>query len=200
MLGILLYCIGVMYTPGPVNILSLNRGMQYRFTAHVPFCLGVGAALCFWFTLVGYAGSAVLGDHAMPFISALGVAFILYLAWKIISSDATIERADDGAAVLTFRDGLLMQLLNPKSFLAVLPVTTIQFPAAGIDGPAIALWSVGLSALGFGAPLSYAVIGSKVSAFVTNRRFLKCFNVVMGAMLAVVAVDMAYEHVFLAIW
>lgn len=199
MLSILLYCVGVMYTPGPVNIVSLNNGMQNRLAAHLPFCLGVGAALCFWFTLIGFTGGAVIGNDLMPYIAAAGTCFILYLAHKIITSEVGNVKGETGIRRLTFRDGLLMQLLNPKSFLAVLPVTTVQFPAAGIEGGMIAVWAVGLSMLGFGAPLAYALFGSTVSARIQSARFLRAVNILMGLLLVAVAAEMAYDHVFLAL-
>jgi len=200
MIGIVLYCFGVMYTPGPVNVLSLNQGVQRRFTQHIPFCVGVGGALCLWFLFVGYAGSAVMSDKVMPIISGLGSAFILYLAYKIIFSNVDGLVDEEESSAFTFRDGLLMQLLNPKSFLAVLPVTAVQFPAAGIEGVQIALWAVGLSALGFGAPLAYTYVGSKLSRFISNTTCLRWFNYLMGAALIYVAWDMAYKHVFLIIF
>ena len=199
MLGIVLFCIGVMYTPGPVNILSLNCGMQRKISRHVPFCLGVGTALAFYFSLVGYAGTAVVGGKMLPIIAGLGTCFILYLGWKVVSSDVNLDRTEEPAAALDFKDGLFMQLLNPKAFMVVLPVTTILFPAAGIDGAAVAGWALGLGVLSVWAPLSYAAIGALVSRRVENVRYFKWLNYAMGAMLFLVAGDMAYEQVYLAL-
>lgn len=197
MLGIILFCIGVMYTPGPVNILSLNCGMQRGPLSHVPFCLGVGAALAFWFALVGYAGAVVVGGPMLPVIAGLGTCFILYLGWKVVTADVDAPRTDKPVAALDFKDGLFMQLLNPKAFMVVLPVTTIQFPAAGIAGADVAIWSLALGALGVGAPLSYAAIGAAVTRRLGDTRYFRYLNYVMGGMLFVVAADMAYEHVYL---
>ncbi|WP_419787018.1 LysE family translocator [Pseudodesulfovibrio sp.] len=199
MIGIFLYCLGVMYTPGPVNILSLNQGVQNRFTQHIPFCAGVGVALCFWFLFIGYAGSAVMSDKVMPIISLLGTVFILYLACKIIFSNVDGLLRDEKGTTFSFRDGLLMQLLNPKSFLAVLPVTAVQFPAAGIEGSQIAVWSVVLGALGFGAPVAYAFVGARVAKHIENTRYIRWFNYLMGTALVFVALDIAYNHVYLAL-
>ncbi len=198
MLGILIYCIGIMYTPGPVNILSLNIGIQHPPAKHISFCLGVACALFFWFLLIGYTGSTVINGKAMPIIAAAGTCFICYLAFKIIAAE--VKTTDENSlSPVGFKEGFLMQLLNPKSFLAVLPVTTVQFPAAGIDGAAIALWSSGLGLLGFGAPFVYAVFGSTVTRHISGSSYFKYFNLVMGVMLLAVAVDMAYEHVYLAL-
>jgi len=199
MLGIVLFCFGVMYTPGPVNILSLNCGMQRKTSRHVPFCLGVGTALAFYFALVGYVGTAIVGSGVLPLIAGLGSCFILYLGWKVVTSDVDLARSEKSVGALDYKDGLLMQLLNPKAFMVVLPVATIQFPAAGIEGPAVVGWALALGALAVGAPLSYAAIGALLSKRVKRYRYFKYLNYVMGAMLFLVAGDMAYEQVYLVI-
>jgi len=188
-----------MYTPGPVNILSLNSGAQKQFRAHIPFCFGVANALSFWFLLVGYTGSIIVNDTLLPTIAGAGVCFILYLAYKIMTRKIKAASKNDTVAVLTYKDGLLMQLLNPKSMLVVLPVTTVQFPVAGIDGIWIAVWSVCLGALGFGAPLSYAAFGAYVSRYIRGNTYLKVMNVLMGLMLIAIALDMGYSYVYLAL-
>lgn len=199
MLGILFFAIGVMYTPGPVNILSLNSGAQKQFRAHIPFCCGVASALGFWFFLLGYTGSVIVNASLLPIIAGAGVCFILYLACKILSSKVEDAGRNETVTVLAYKDGLLMQLLNPKSMLVVLPVTAVQFPAAGIDGVWIAVWSVCLAALGFGAPLTYAACGAYVSRHIRGNTYLKVMNIIMGMMLIAVAVDMGYSHVYLAL-
>ncbi len=197
MLGILLFAIGVMYTPGPVNILSLNSGAQKQFVAHIPFCVGVASALGFWFLLIGYTGSLIVNETLLPIISVAGVCFILYLAYKIMSSKVDDVSKNETVVVLTYKDGLLMQLLNPKSMLVVLPVTAVQFPAAGIDGVWIAVWSICLGVLGFGAPFTYAACGACVSRYFKGNTYLKVMNIIMGLMLIAVAGDMAYSHIYL---
>ncbi len=199
MFGILLFAFGVMYTPGPVNILSLNMGAQKRFRSHIPFCFGVAVALAFWFVLIGYAGSAVVNDTLLPVIAGAGVCFILYLAGRMLTSRVEVSGESGTGVVLTFRDGLFMQLLNPKAMLVVLPVTTVQFPAAGIDGAGIAVWSAFLALLGFGAPMTYAAFGLYVSRHIGGAASLKFLNIIMGLMLIAVAADMGYHHVYPAL-
>ncbi len=196
MLGIVLFCIGIMYTPGPVNILSLNNGMQRRFTHHAPFCLGVASATSFAFILIGYTGSALINDRIMPFIAAAGVCFIIYLAYKIIASEISTAQDNGNTSPLKFKGGFFMQLLNPKAFLAFVSVAAVQFPAAGINGAKIAIWSMGLGILAFGAPFTYAVFGSTITQRIENTSHLKHLNFIMGILLIVVAAEMAYQHVY----
>lgn len=205
MLGIILFAIGVMYTPGPVNILSLNRGLQDRLFAHLPFCMGVSHALFVWFLGVGYAGDFLVGasfvDSAMlPALGAVGVAFISYLAYKVATASVKDVADSDSKALLGYRDGFFMQLFNPKALMVVLPVTTVQYPAVGIHGIWIAVWALGLSLLAFGAPAGYALVGNVVGSRVKNAGFLKLVNTIMAVLLAAVAADMAWEFVLPAFW
>jgi threonine/homoserine/homoserine lactone efflux protein len=199
MFKIIIFCLSIMYTPGPVNLLSISRGIQQKYTAHIPFCIGVGGALLFWFMLTGYAGTAVISKSFLPVLTFFGVLFILYLAFKLMSSKVDNISEGQPATDLKMRDGFLMQLLNPKSFMVVLPVTTVQFPAAGITGWTIALWSVMLAVLGFGAPLVYAVFGEGISKHIERISWFKYLNIIMGIMLLFLAIDMAYEDIFLVL-
>ncbi len=206
MLNIIIFAIGIMYTPGPVNLLSLNRGLRNAPAALVPFALGVACALCLWFLLVGYAGTAIVNEAALPYLGIPGCLFIFYLAYKVLTSPVDIPVAtgseapagrEENGFSLTFRDGLLLQLLNPKAFLVVLPVATVQFPSAGITGASVAVWSVLLALLGFGAPMSYAAAGSLLGRRLDAPRVLRLFNLLMAALLVYVACDIAYQHAYL---
>jgi len=197
MLGIIIFSLGIMYTPGPVNLLSFNNGMQNRLAAQIPFSMGVSCSLCAWFLLVGYAGSGLIRGAMLPYLGVLGCGFILYLAWKVLTSGVDLDGQDRPAMSLTFKDGLLMQLLNPKTFMVVLPVATVQFPAAGITGARVALWSVLLALLAFGAPTAYALAGRMAGRRVTRPVYFRVFNLLMGLLLVYVAGDIAYRHVYL---
>ncbi|MBZ5488081.1 LysE family transporter [Halomonas aquamarina] len=197
MLGIILYGLGVMYTPGPVNLLGLNMGINGQAKRSIGFCLGVGSAMLFYLLVLGFAGAAWVGGQALMVLSALGCGYILYLAWKIARASAKLETAEAPTRVFGFRDGLIMQLLNPKAPVAVLPIVTLQFPAAGIQGVSLVAWAVGLGLLAVGAPGSYMALGALLGQRITNPRWVKRFNIVMAGLLAAVAVMIGFEHVWL---
>ena len=140
----------------------------------------------------------MVGGGALPFISGLGVCFILYLAWKVAVAEVE-TRTVTPVAAMDFKDGLFMQLLNPKAFMVVLPVTTVQFPAVGIHEGWVAIWSICLGAMSVGAPMSYALIGAMASRRIGSTKYFQYFNYLMAVMLFIVAVDMAYEHVYPAL-
>ncbi|MGM0825095.1 MAG: LysE family translocator [Pseudomonadota bacterium] len=196
MLAIVAYALGVMYTPGPVNLLGLNEGINGQAKQSVGFCLGVGAAMLVYLLVLGWAGAAWLSDDALVVVSALGCSYILYLAFKVARANAELDAPDPAPRMLNFRDGLVMQLLNPKAMVATLPIATLQFPAAGIHGLGLVVWALGLSALAAGAPGSYVVIGSLVGQQIKRTSVVKGFNRVMAGLLVAVALSIGYEHVW----
>ena len=199
MLEIVAYALGVMYTPGPVNLLGLNAGLHRQARASLGFFLGVGLAMLMLFLAFGWLGAAWVKGDLLALVSALGCAYILYLAIRIARSSIDLAATREAPKTLGWRDGLIMQLCNPKGVIATLPVATIQFPAAGIDGGSLLLWSLGLALLASGAPGSYALVGALLGRRIEDPRLLTGFSLMMSALLVGVAVSIGYEHVWLAL-
>ncbi len=197
MIAILAYAIGVMYTPGPINLLGLNSGVTGKAREHIGFFAGVGAAMFILFIALGFVGLRLINPTLIPYVSLVGCAYILYIAWKVARSSAHIKHNNSAANTLSFWNGLIMQLLNPKALVATLPISTIQFPAAGISGITMVLWSIMLAILAFGAPSSYALAGLILGKRIENPTYFKIFNGLMSALLVCVSISIGFEHVFL---
>jgi threonine/homoserine/homoserine lactone efflux protein len=199
MLAIVAYALGVMYTPGPVNLLGLNVGINGQGKTSLGFCLGVGLAMLLYLLVLGWAGAAWISQDSLVLLSALGCAYILYLAYKVARANATLDTHAPAPRMLSFRDGLMMQLLNPKAMVATLPIATLQFPAEGIQGMSLFIWALGLAALAAGAPGSYVVIGSLLGQRVRQPMFIKGFHWIMAGLLVAVSLSIGYEHVWLVV-
>ncbi|MCF2901970.1 LysE family transporter [Pseudoalteromonas sp. OFAV1] len=194
MADIFAYAIGIMYTPGPINLLGLSSGLNKQTRSHLGFFIGVGSAMFILFVLLGYLGLQVINPQFLPYVSLIGCGYILYIAWKV--AKAKVQVSDTSAdASLSFIDGLFMQLLNPKALVATLPIATIQFPSADITGAAIVFWSLILAILAFGAPTSYSLAGLMLGKQVSRPGVFNMFNKLMAILLVYVALMIAYEHV-----
>ena len=196
MLGIVAYALGAMYSPGPVNLLGLNIGINGQAKKSVGFCLGVGTAMLVYLLVLGWVGAAWIDDEALIVVSALGCGYIVYLASKIARSSVDISEPDNAPRLVSYRDGLVMQLLNPKAIVATLPITTLQFPAADIQGLSLVVWAFGLAMLAAGAPGSYILIGSAVGSRIKSPAIIKGFNWLMAGLLVAVALSIGVEHVW----
>ncbi|PJC86883.1 transporter [Vibrio sp. HA2012] len=195
MLEILLYALGIMYTPGPVNFIGLNSGIQRQTREMLGFFAGVGIAMFILFSSLAKIGSIIISGALLHIISFVGCAYILYLAYKILKSSVNISKVGEQTHPLSFKEGLFIQLMNPKGMIAAMPVSTVQFPAAGITGWHIAFWSLGLAVLAFGAPFAYSVAGSLLGKRIKNPVYFRYFNLMMASLLFFVAVSMGYEQI-----
>jgi threonine/homoserine/homoserine lactone efflux protein len=147
--------------------------------------------------LFGFVGAEVVGGGNLLYVSAVGCLYIAYLAVKIAYSTVNFDADRQGAAELRFTNGLFMQLVNPKGTIATLPIATIQFPAAGIDGAALVFWSAVLAAMAVGAPGGYALVGELLGKRIYRPAAFRVFNLVMASLLLYVAVSIAYDVVYL---
>lgn len=188
MTDILFYAFGVMYTPGPVNAIGLNNGIQKQ-TRMLGFFAGVATAMFIMLCSVSLIGEQMMNSSLINIASVLGSLYILWLAYKVFYS-----KVDEGIAtqprLLTFRDGLLMQLLNPKGITVALPLATVQFPAAEITGLTLFAWCLGLAVFALGAPWSYFLLGKLIGRNINQARYLIVINKSMAFFLVFVAISM----------
>lgn len=202
MIEILIYAFGVMYSPGPSNLLSLSGGLNNQLGSTLRFCLGVGCAMLILFLAFGYTGSWLVNPGYQLLISCIGSLYIAYLAYKIALTGFNLSEAASNPPYtsvnqLGFKAGLVMQLLNPKSFVAIFPIVSIQFPAAQIAGSAIFFWAVLLSILALGAPSVYLLMGVCLGKKIRQPHYFRLLNISMALLLLYVAGDIAYNHAFL---
>lgn len=179
---IVLYALSVMYSPGPVNALGLNAGLHGQARGALGFYAGVACAMLILFLALGYVGAALISGTWLPWLALLGGAYSLYLGYRIATAapPAVDGSRTDAAPSLTFLSGLLIQGLNPKGWLAVLPIATVMFPAAQVTGMKIVLWALPLAVAAGGAPAGYALLGAGLGRYLGRGRGLRGVNLLLG--------------------
>lgn len=177
---IVLYAFSVIYSPGPVNALGLNAGLRGQARRALGFYAGVGCAMLVLFLALGYAGAVVVSGALLPWLALLGGGYCLYLGYRIARAAPPTAEGEGAAMRLTFASGLLIQGLNPKAWLAVLPIATVMFPAAQVTGGKIALWSLPLALSACGAPASYALLGALLGRYLVRGRGFRAVNRLLG--------------------
>ena len=123
----------VVITPGTGMIYTLACTLGYGFRA------GLLAALGGTLSIISHIAAAILGLAALLHASALafqvikfaGVAYLIYMAYKMLRDNSQLDAdalSETGASkrsgLVIVRDGILLNLLNPKLsifFLAFLP-------------------------------------------------------------------------------
>ncbi|MCU1752294.1 LysE family translocator [Pseudomonas sp. 6D_7.1_Bac1] len=173
-------------TPGPVNIVALSSGAQYGFRAsqrHV-----AGATLGFVLLLVlmglGLHELLTLWPSLTRVVQLFGVAFLLFMAWKLATDDGRLSAGDSGQAPTMFY-GALMQWLNPKAWLACIA----GMGAFVADGEARLVWQFAAVYLVvcYLSVACWAYAGTFLRHYLSNAGGMRLFNRLMASLLTVSA-------------
>jgi cysteine/O-acetylserine efflux protein len=114
------YILITSHTPGPNIVLAMNSARLHGFRRTLPLIAGMVSGLliimicCALFNLL----LARLLPSFLPVLRLAGATYILWLAWKIAFPKRThAEGSQNAEEVPPFRQGLILQFLNPKVIL-----------------------------------------------------------------------------------
>ena len=135
-------------SPGPDNMYVLSQSLVNGSKSALATTAGLISGCIVHTTLLAFGFSAVITTNPSLFfgIKVVGALYLLYLAYAVFKSDATLEfsqNAPKKSSSQLFKQGVLMNLLNPKVmlfFLALFPQflwqpqtdTVLQFYILGI--------------------------------------------------------------------
>lgn len=170
-------------TPGPNNILAFASGTRYGFRRSAPTITGMCLGSLFVVALCGAIAFSLSGlsDNFIIWMKYVGVAYILWLAWKVAT--ASPESGDDGSGpgVGGFLSAFALQFANVKILVyGVTAFSTFVLPYYNSWG-AIFVFTVIMSVIGFSGPLTWVLAGSALQTFFS--RYARTVNVVMALLL-----------------
>ena len=176
-------------TPGPNNLTCLYLGGTYGAKGVRKFLFGSMSSLFIKTLLCGLL-SVVLSE-AIPgivrWLKWAGAAYMLYLAWKMIQSGWKDE--DSSTSVQTtsfFKDGVILQLLNGKSWVASVSVFMVYVIPITTKISSVIRVSVLFILIMLTASLIWAAFGAMLKKLISNHR--KAFGIIMGLSLVWCAV------------
>jgi threonine/homoserine/homoserine lactone efflux protein len=184
-LAFLVFAFVAAATPGPSNIILASTGAAIGVRRGLPTLLGVTLGMGAMMSLVGFGLGSLLLTHPLilPALKWGGVAFLLWLAWKIAASgpsqgDATHHRVG-------FWEAAAFQWVNPKSWLISASAAGVYVPAAAGGALAQSVW-LGVLFVAAAIPgcLIWLALGATVQRLLREQEASRRLNLVMGALLA----------------
>ena len=172
-------------TPGPSNVLLTSAGASGGVRRGAPALLGVALGMGFMLFVVAFGLGSVLLDHSalLELLKWAGVAFLLWLAWKI----ATAGRldADAGGRVIGFWGAAAFQWVNPKSWLVCASAAGTYLEAGSASAFTQSLVFGGLFVLAaLPGCFAWLAFGASLQRLLRSERAANAVNIGMAALLA----------------
>lgn len=116
-------------TPGPAVLYIVTRSISQGRTAGIVSCLGItsGGLVHVLAAAIGLSAALATSATAFNVVKYAGAAYLLWLGVRTLVTRreaAEIERTEPHSLLRIYRDGVIVNVLNPKTalfFLAFLP-------------------------------------------------------------------------------
>ena len=177
LLAFLPVALALNLTPGADMMFCLAQGLRGGAWPAVAASAGISAGVLVHVALAGLGLGALVQGFPWLFgaIRWIGAAYLLWLAWRTLRTPVTIGEVPVARPSRAFRDGLVVNLSNPKVILFILALVP-QFvsPAAPVL-PQFLIFGLVLALGGF-------VVNGLVGLFAggIGRRFLAAPRVERG--------------------
>lgn len=186
--ALLVLAAAMSFSPGPNTTLSTamaaNRGLPatMRFVCAVP----VGWTALLLLCAAGIGAVVVAVPPLRLGIKAVGIAYLLYLAYKL-SQSARLAEADSARLNVGFWQGAALQFVNIKAWL--LALTIVAGWVAGRDDTwqRLAVVVPVMLVFAFASNLAYAATGALLRQWLAQGRRLLWFNRGMALVLVLTA-------------
>ena len=182
-ISIALFWFVTAYTPGPNNVVASYSGFNFGIIKTIPHILGVtlGFTSLVLFLTIGLINIFKLFPIIQVVMKYLGTLFLIYLAYKIATSNTSDETKKDNP--VKFIETFFFQYLNPKGVtVAIIVVST--YVELGENYVNYATQVVLLALLFSSTSITlWTFSGKFLRKFATNDKFIKYFNYVMSSLL-----------------
>lgn len=190
-IALLLFLFPLAYSPGPGNMFFAANGARFGFRATIPANVGYHIATWIVTAAIGLGFVAALEAYPQIFLALklAGSLYVLWLAWKLFRAGALEDSAT--AKPATFKDGVILLVLNPKAYVIIALMFT-QFLNQSDMGllAAVLLITTVFTLNNLIAFAIWALIGDKIAGIFRTPGRAKNLNIMFAGILAAVAVWM----------
>ncbi|MFD2180397.1 LysE family translocator [Veronia pacifica] len=187
-----MYAFTMSVSPGPVNMVILNSGLNYGARKTIMFIIGSTFGFTLLLSFIGLGLGALLSS--LPFLVHLltvaGSGFIAYLGWQIMRSEGTLTLTEQKRP--GFWQGAVLQWINPKAWIACM--SGISAFSLHNEYGKLGVFLLLYFTICFLSQMAWATAGEKISIFFANERRRRLINQIMGGSLIVIAGYLVASH------
>lgn len=189
--ALVLFLFPLAYSPGPGNMFFAANGARFGFRATIPANIGYHVATGIVTAAIGFGFIAALEAYPRIFsgLKVAGSLYVLWLAWTLFRASALEDTA--AAKPATFKDGVILLILNPKAYVIIALMFTQFLNQSGMNFLAAVLLITTVFTLNNLIAFSlWALIGDKIARYFRTPQSAQKLNMVFGGILAAVGVWM----------
>ena len=177
-------------TPGPVNMIILSSGINHGVKKTIPYVSGATAGFILLLLFIGFGFSQFIKAYPffLTYLAIAGSLYITYIGYKISSSKSGLELSKKD--IPRFYEGLLLQWINPKAWIACISGASIFSSAESHDS--FLMFTIIYFIVCYISLSIWAIFGDKVSYLLKNYYHLRVFNFIMGLILIITAGYLCY--------
>jgi threonine/homoserine/homoserine lactone efflux protein len=182
-------------TPGPGVAALVARVLGHGLSGVAPFIAGYFVGDLIWLILAATGLAVIAKAFAGVFVALkfAGVAYLLYLAWKMATSPAVVRAAPPAASRgwRAFLGSLSLTLGNPKVIVFFLSIMPLVVDVRTLTLPALAELAAVSAVVIFSTLAAYALAANRARAFLASTRAMHFVHRAAGGLMAGVAVAVA---------
>jgi len=179
------------FTPGPNNISSASMGNLYGYDKTLPYLSGIVAGFILMMLLCGWISSTLL--QILPAIEGVlrfvGAAYILWLAIHTFRASYVFD--EDQQGLLGFKNGFLLQLLNPKVIVYGLTLYSAFLGEIETNPFYLIVSAVTFAGVTFFATSTWALFGASIRTYLHRPWVNQTLNAVLSLLLVYTAVELS---------
>lgn len=183
----------MVVTPGPANLFSIAVGASRGRRAVLAAVLGMNLGTVIWLTAAGL-GLAAVALATPGLFRIMALAGGAYLAWiggrtllAALRGGASAPHMTRAVGRRAFRDGMMVQVSNPKALLHILVILPPFLDPSRPVGPQLAVLGATGVALDLVVMTAYGFSGAALARRMTADRFQRGFAVASGLLFLVIA-------------
>jgi len=181
--------IPLVFSPGPINIISSISGAQVGFKKTIPFLISTNIVYFAYGLITGLGVGQLLAAYpALMLIMQYGGG--AFIAWQGIS----LLRRQRGATEeqsFGFREGLILQALNPKIVIILITMYSAFLEMDQSLLPQVLLLTVGTIALNILNVSLYTMAGQLLGSRLSSPKMMRRQDQFFGVLLIIVGLWIA---------
>lgn len=194
LLAVLFFAFSTTITPGPNNVMIMSSGVNHGIRASVPHWLGICLGFPLMVLLVGLGFGVVFEryPHLHQLIKVLGVAYLLWLAWRIASAEPkAIEQGK--SKPFSFIQAALFQWVNGKAWVMASGAIAAFTTVGGVYWLEVSIITAAFLLVAFPCVGVWLVFGAVLRKVLTKALFQRLFNITMAIILVLSVVPVLLE-------